>query len=336
MTTGRLALVTGATGAIGPRVVNELTAAGYRVRTFGLRDASSAALAGTDACWGDITDAAAVTAAADGADVVVHLAARLHLAGPPSRDIEAYRRVNVTGTAVVVDAARRTNVRRLVYSSTISIYGASDGSTATETTPPRPETPYAATKLEAEDLVRFAVRADGVPLGTVLRLGAVYGPHVKGNYRALVEALRKRRFLPVGNGRNRRTLVHERDVARAIVHVLGSEAAPGRTYNVTDGLVHTTDDIVRAICAGLGRRPPQLHIPVAPAFTLASWFDTIAGTAGFSDSPLHDRLKRYTEDVAVDGSLLRRETGFQSMFGLEDGWSDVIRSMREEDGRAMG
>ena len=324
---GVLVLVTGATGAIGPGVVAELLRSGYRVRTLALVGTVSSLPPEVESRWGDITDPIAVAAAVDGAAAVVHLAARLHLAGPPSRDIEAYKHVNVRGTATVVEAATQAGVRRVVYASTISVYGPSRGTAATEAAPLDPDTPYAVTKLAAEDIVRGARRDDATPMGTVLRLAAVYGPKVKGNYRALVKALAAGRFFPIGNGNNRRTLIHERDVARAIVHVLESPQAAGRTYNVTDGQVHTTDDIVRAICGALGRRPPRLHIPAGPAFALASAFDTLTGLVGLDSNPFHDRLKRYTEDVAVDGSLIVRETGFTPMFQLDDGWKDVIRGM---------
>lgn len=327
MAHGDLVLVTGATGAIGPGIVAELLRSGRAVRTLSLAGSDSANISGTEARWGDITDPAAVAAAVEGASAVVHLAARLHLKGPPSRDIAAYRHVNVRGTTTIVEAAKQAGVGRVVYASTISVYGPSRGEAATEASALSPDTPYAVTKLAAEDVVRAARRTDATPLGTVLRLAAVYGPKVKGNYRSLVEALAAGRFLPIGDGRNRRTLIHEGDVARAITLVLDTPAAAGRTYNVTDGDVHTTDDIVRAICEALGRRPPRVHISARPAFALASAFDTVMGMLGRGDDPVHERLKRYTEDVAVDGSLLVRETGFTPMFRLEDGWKNVVREM---------
>ena len=77
----------------------------------------------------------------------------------------------------------------------------------------QPDTFYAQTKLAAEQIVLNARRAEGQPLGTVLRLGAVYGSRIKGNYRQLLKALAKRRFVPIGQGQNRRTLVYDRDEA---------------------------------------------------------------------------------------------------------------------------
>lgn len=327
MTSSDLVLVTGATGAIGPSVVRELLRCGYRVRTLALAPAEAPLPPEVESVWGDVTDPGAAAAAVAGASAVAHLAARLHLAGPPSRDLEAYTRVNIHGTATIVRAARQAGVRRVVCASTISVYGPSGAGLVTESTPPNPDTPYAVTKLAAEDIVRDVTGVDGRPLGTVLRLGAVYGPKVKGNYRALVDALAAGRFVPVGDGRNRRTLVHDHDVARAVAHVINSPAAAGRTFNVTDGRVHTTDDIVGAICAALGRRRPRLHIPAGAAFAAGAAVDALAGLVGRNSNPLFERLKRYTEDVAVDGSLFETDTGFVPLFPLAEGWRQVVREL---------
>jgi UDP-glucose 4-epimerase len=322
----RLALVTGATGALGPAVVAELRTAGWSVRTLSRSPCASGDPPGMEHRTGDIADARVLSSAMNNVSAVVHLAARLHLAGPASRDIDAYRRVNVEGTTAVVAAARACGVQRVVLASTIAVYGSTVTVPATERTMPRPDTPYAETKLQSEHIARNARRQDGEPLATVLRFAAVYGPGVRGNYRTLVHALQKRRFVPIGSGRNRRTLVHERDAARAIVHVLGIPSAAGETYNVTDGRIHTTDDIVGAICAALRRPAPRLHVPRGVAFALAALYDRLPSRRADRIS-LFERLQRYTEDVAVEGSRLRLELGFVPVFSLEEGWADAVRAM---------
>ena len=97
MADGGVVLVTGATGAIGPALVDELVRSGYRVRTLSRRAPDGALPAGVESQRGDITDRDAVERAVDGTAAIFHLAARLHLAGPPSRDMGVYQRVNVNG-----------------------------------------------------------------------------------------------------------------------------------------------------------------------------------------------------------------------------------------------
>jgi UDP-glucose 4-epimerase len=135
--------------------------------------------------FGDVTDKAAVQPAMQGVDAVVHLAALLHIVNPPPELREKYERVNVGGTATVVEAAIKAGVKRVVLFSTIAVYGASDGCVINEMSPTHPDTFYAQTKLAAEKIILNARGADGQPLGTVLRLGAVYGSRIKGNYERL-------------------------------------------------------------------------------------------------------------------------------------------------------
>jgi UDP-glucose 4-epimerase len=322
-----LVLVTGGSGAIGPMVVEVLLSSGFAVRTLTRHKPDLPPSRHIESVVGDITDSAAVGSAMIGVSAVVHLAARLHFSGPPSRDVDAYRRVNVQGTSNVVTAAAAAGAQRVVFASTIAVYGSSLGHPVNELSPTHPDTPYAVTKFEAEEIVRHARRSDGSPLGVVLRLAAVYGSRLKGNYRSLVRALARGRFVPIGDGRSRRTLIHEHDAGRAIVHVLQGDAA-GRTFNVTDGAVHTTDEIVAAICAALGRPIPGWRVPEAVAFGAATVFDELHRLTGRGAGTIRDRLRRYVEDVAVDGSAIQRELNFIPQYTLQRGWQRVIDEMR--------
>jgi len=149
---------------------------------------------------GDVTDQATVQSAMQGVDAVIHIAALLHTVNPPLEMREKYERINVGGAATVVEAAISTGVNRVVLFSTIAVYGHADGCVLNEQSPTQPDTFYAETKLSAEQLVLNAKRKDGQPLGTVLRLGAVYGSRIKGNYGRLTRALARHRFIPIGSG----------------------------------------------------------------------------------------------------------------------------------------
>jgi UDP-glucose 4-epimerase len=100
-----------------------------------------------------------------------------------------------------------------------------------ENSPVQPDTFYAQTKLAAEKIVLNARGAGGQPLGTVLRLGAVYGSRIKGNYERLTHALARHRFIPIGNGSNRRTLIYDQDVASAAVLALQH---PGKIVGIDE------------------------------------------------------------------------------------------------------
>lgn len=322
-------LVTGATGAVGPRVVAALVEAGCLVRALS-HDPPPADLwpAGVEAEVGDVTDRAAVRAAMRGVDAVVHLAALLHVVDPPASLRSAYERINVGGTALVSEAAREAGVGRLVLFSTIAVYGASAGGVLTEDSVPHPDSFYAETKLAAEQIVRAARRDDGGELGTVLRLGAVYGSRIKGNYRRLVTALARGRFIPIGRGLNRRTLVYDRDVGRAAVLAALHPAAAGQVFNVTDGRIHTLEEIIAALCGALGRMPPRVTLPVGPTRRVAGLLEDGARLCGLRSPVVRATIDKYTEDVAVDGSRLC-SLGFAPRYDLAAGWRETVAEMRQ-------
>jgi nucleoside-diphosphate-sugar epimerase len=316
-----ICLVTGATGAIGPGVVDAL-AQTFEVRTLTRRPPRSGLFhVPVTAFTGDVSDVAVVRRAAENTQVIVHLAALLHVVAPPAALRAEYERVNTGGTLAVIEAAKTTGVARVVLLSTIAVYGSGTGAVLDEDSPTPCDTFYGQTKLAAERIVLGARTSDGAPLSTVLRSAAVYGPRVKGNYQRLVHALARRRFLPVGSGENRRTLVFETDLAAAAALAARHPAAAGRIYNVSDGNVHALRDVITAVCAALGRRPPRWHAPVAPiraALRAASLFD----------GRLPMMLEKYLEEVAVDGSRIQRELGFRPQVTLLDGWRKTVDDMR--------
>lgn len=324
-----LVLVTGATGAIGPLVVKAFHAAGYSIRTLSLDPPPAGAWPeDVEALTGDVADMSAVQAAMQGVESVVHLAALLHIVNPPDHLLDRYRKINVGGTKNVVECAVKENVGRILFFSTISVYGDTGGRIVNEATLPRPETFYARTKLDAEEMVLTAKDKAGNPIGTVLRLAAVYGSRVKGNYRQLLMALERGWFFPIGRGRNRRTVIYDKDVAKAAVLTLGHPAAAGRLYNVSDGQYHRLKEIIMAICRALGRIPPRLSLPAAPVRFAVGLIEDALKTIGLKPPVSRATIDKYLEDVAVDGQLIQKELGFTPGFDLTAGWEDAVREMR--------
>jgi nucleoside-diphosphate-sugar epimerase len=326
----KFVLVTGATGAVGPRVVHALHQAGLKICTFSV-DSPAVGIfpQDVDVIIGDVTDRAAVEAAMRGMDAVVHMAAFLHIVNPSPEMREKYERVNVGGTATVVNTAISAGVKRVVLFSTIAVYGPSDGCVLNEDSSTRPETFYARTKLAAEQIVLNAKREDGQSLGTVLRLGAVYGTRIKGNYERLTNALVRHRFIPVGRGLNRRTLVYDKDVAQAAVLAVSHPSAAGRVFNVTDGHFHTLNEIIESICCALGRRPPRLSLPLGSTWLIVGLLERCSHAAGLKLPAIRTMIDKYNEDVAVSGNLIQNELGFLPRYDLQTGWQETIREMRK-------
>ncbi len=325
----RRILITGASGAVGPSVVLAFHAAGFRVRTFSL-DAPESGLFPPDVetIIGDIGDRAAVSAAMQGVDGVVHMAALLHRDDPPPALRSAYERINVDGTASVVSAGLRERVGRILFFSTIAVYGPGNGNILTEESPPHPTGFYSRTKRDAEKIVLGAHDADGRPLGTVLRLGAVYGPRIKGHYRQLIGSLSRGRFVFVGDGNNRRTLVQEKDVAAAAVLAMEHPGTAGLVLNVTDGAFHTVREMIVVLSGLLGRRVPRVSLPVAWARAAAGALEFGARRLGKEPPVTRAMIDTLIEDVAVSGDRFIGELGFAPGSDLEPGWAEVLEGLR--------
>jgi len=322
-------LVTGATGALGPRVVQALQDVGYLVCTLSL-DAPQPGMfpGGVEVITGDVTNPSTVRATVCGVQTVIHMAALLHIVNPVPAIRARYEKINVGGTITVVEAALQAGVQRLVLFSTIAVYGNSADKILDEDNAPEPDTLYARTKLAAERIVLEAKRQDGQSLGTVLRLGAAYGSHVKGNYHRLLQSLARGWFIPVGNGRNRRTLVYDKDAARAAVLAMYHPAAAGRVYNVSDGRFPTLNELIKVMCVALGRTPPHVSLPVLPVRLAAGALEDVARLVGRQSFIERATIDKYTEDVAVSSQRIQTELGFVPQFDLATGWRETVSEMR--------
>lgn len=308
--------VTGATGVVGAAVVRHLVRRAD-VRAL-VRSRVTALPTRVTPIHGDLEDEAALQRGAEGADAVIHLAAKLHVNSPAAELDSLYRRVNTESTTRLVDLARSLGVTRFAYASTINVYGPSAGREPwTEVDRPAPQTYYAQTKLDAEAAVR------SLPEGIVLRLSAVYGPGMKGNYPPLARLLRRGvRVLP-GTGRNRRTLVHVYDAARAFVLAAMGEI-PSGTYNVTDGSTHTFDEIVRSLQDAVGRQPGVYYVPGRPVRVAGDAISVVASLVGVRLS-LASLVDKLMEDVAVSGDALQEVSPYRpAVRTLAEGWSGSV------------
>jgi nucleoside-diphosphate-sugar epimerase len=315
--------VTGATGFLGPAVVHRLIADGWKVRALARRHPSPGLLpAEVDFIQGDLTDQESLRALLDGADVVHHLAGQAHLTVAPSA-ADAYREVNVLGARTTSSVARALSVPRFIYYSSTAVYGPTDGrSPVDEHTPVNPIGAYANSKADAEKVILDTLGHSA----TILRLAAVYGPRLKGNYRRLFDAIARGRYLSVGRALNRRTVVFVDDVASAAGIVTRASDTRTHIFNVTDGEVHQLRAIVAAIAAAVGRTPPRVYLPIGAAEVAARLLD-VAAAARLSSTRGTSLLAKYLEDSAVLGGKLQKELGFRPAFDLEHGWRCVASAL---------
>lgn len=296
--------VTGADGFIGTHLCSQIEGAGREVIRI-VRRASNDSMSARVVA--DITDRRGLALALEGADVVVHLAARAHVIRDRVADPESeFRRVNVDGVAALCWAASNAGVRRLVFLSSIGVNGSvTGGKPFDEADPPRPVEPYAVSKWCAEQML--ATMAPGLNLETVIvRPPLVYGVGVKGNFLRLLDLASSGLPLPLASIENRRSLIGVRNLCDLLLLCAEAEAAAGRTYVAAEPEVHSTPDLLRALARGLCRPCRLFKLPP----TLLRTSMTVAG--------FRAEYQKLCASLEVCADRVRDELGWKPMFGFEE------------------
>ena len=160
---------------------------------------------------------------------------------------------------------------------------------------------------------------------TCLRLPLVYGPGSKGNILRMIDAIAKRRFLVVGKGENKRSMVYVENAVDAAIAVAYREEADGETFIVKDGRDYSVLDIYKTISRSLGIRPLPVRVPVSMAKAAASAFD-LAGRALGTELPYNSQvLKRLTTSLTFSAKKIAEEVGFRPGYDLREGMAETVR-----------
>jgi UDP-N-acetyl-alpha-D-quinovosamine dehydrogenase len=307
-------LVTGASGFVGSALLPALTAAGHEVRTVvrpsekwtppdGI-DGAPMENIGPDSDW---------SAALDGIEGIVHLAARTHVMRETAVDpLVAYRHLNVEGTRRLAEAAAEAGVRRLVYLSSIKVNGERTlGCAYTEAFEPMPEDAYGITKWEAERAL--AQTASTSQLETVvIRPPLVYGPGVKANFLSLLNICARSVPLPLANVRNRRSLISVANLADGIRTGLENPRAAGQTFVIADGEDLSTPDLIRHVAEAMGR--PARLFPVPQGLLLGT-----ARLLGRSAT-----AERLLGSLRVDDRKIRKILAWQPPQSMVEGLRETV------------
>ena len=303
-------VVTGADGFVGSALVAHFIATGRPFVAVVRRHAASGAATLRHRAVGDLATASEATLGGlvAGAAAIVHLAGRAHVLADAAPDPTAlYHAANVVATERLAAAAVRAGVRRFVFASTIKVHGeaSAPGRPFRADDALAPRDAYACSKSDAERALA-AVTA-GTPLeAIVLRLPLVYGPHVKGNFLTLLDAVARGALLPFGMIANRRDLLYVGNLVHAIAALLDLRDPAGGAWLAADGEPVATPELVRRIAAALGVAPRVAKVPL-PLLALAA---RATGRGAL--------LQRTVASLEVDASPLARRIG-PSPFTLEQG-----------------
>jgi nucleoside-diphosphate-sugar epimerase len=284
-------LVTGGTGFIGSRLVKRLVAAGRHVRVMTIAgDPRLSTLDGVacEVVTGDICQPETLVGPTEDVTTVFHLAAVLYADDPG-----AFRRINLKGTANLVEAAVHAGVSQFVYVS-----AAAAGY--------RVRTSYGETKYLAEQLM---ARPRGSTQFTIVRPTLVFGPGGGGQELVMyVERLKRARFIVpmVGSGKAMKRWVFIDDLVEGLTLLAQRPIAYGKTYNFGGADAHTMAEYTAMICRRLGIRRPVVRFPVWACRAAAA----AAGLVQKHPLLKRDTILGVTMEANVDIGPARRELGY--------------------------
>ena len=260
---GKTVLVTGADGFIGSHLTERLVEVGAKVRAFclynsqgswGWLDHAPADIrAKLEPRLGDIRDARFVEQACEGVDTIFHLAALIAIPYSYSAP-ESYVETNVRGTLNVLDAARRHAVRRVINTSTSEVYGTPSSIPIRETHALNAQSPYAATKVAADQLALSFQRSFGTPV-VVLRPFNTFGP--RQSTRAvlptiLTQLIEGKTEIQLGRLDTRRDLTYVADTVEGFIRAAETPNIEGETIQLGTGHAVSIGELFEAACRALG------------------------------------------------------------------------------------
>lgn len=314
--TARKMVVTGAAGWLGQNLVREVARARDAVRCLVLSEAEgillSLASPSVQPVVGDVRDPSALERLFEGTAgaTVVHAAAVIH----PTRRVQELHDVNVGGTQLVLDAARRAGCGRLVHISSNSPFGANPTPTDrfTEDSPLNPYLGYGRSKADAEALVKTAQERGDVET-VILRPPWFYGPFQPARQTQWFRAVRRGRFPLVGDGTNRRSMVFTGNLVHGVLRAEVARDAVGHAYWIADGQpvdMRTILSTVREALAleGLAISGGQPALPRSVG-VLAERLDTFLQSRGRYVQALHV-LGELKDTIACDITRARDEIGY--------------------------
>jgi len=251
-------------------------------------------------------------------DVVIHLAARVHVMREKAADpLAEFLQVNLHGTSNLARQAACFGVKRFVYVSSVKVNGEQTSATQsfTELDEPSPQDFYSISKWQAEQALWRIAQETGLEI-VVVRPPLVYGPGVKGNFAQMLAVIAKRFPLPLASVYNRRSLIYVENLVDALIVCATHPVAAGQTYLVCDGEDISTPDLLRQLGDAMGC--PAHMLPFPP-----SWLRMLGKLSGKSE-----QVERLLGSLQVDSGKIRRDLNWFPPYTLQQGLQATAESYR--------
>lgn len=237
-------------------------------------------------------------------EVVLHAAGKAHVLPKTEEEKKLFFDINYQGTMNLCKALEKVGVpKALIFISTVAVYGCDYGEMITEEHPLLGETPYAKSKIMAEEYLTKWCAEHGVVLG-ILRPSLLAGKNAPGNLGAMVNGVRKGFYMNIAGGKVTKSVLMAEDIARLLPLV----AEKGGTYNVCDTRQPSFGELSVSVAQQLGKRKP-ISIPYWIAWCMA-----MVGNLLGSKAPINSyKLKKMTQSLTFSNEKVRKELGWEPL-----------------------
>ncbi len=309
----KIALVTGATSALGRKLVQRLLDDGNEVRTLLRTDPSQTnewmtlpskvKVYVADLTLQKESDSKVLESACSNVDLIFHIAGAVYNYKNTYDDLI---NINVIGTENLLNAyeAANKNTKKtlgLIYAGTISVYGYKrSGELLNENSKTKPSSPYSESKLMAEQVIKSFAAANPLIQYTILRFGTFYGMGYKDSYFKMFNLIENGKAMYIGGGNNHISLIEVDDAVQACMLAAYNPHPKNNIYNITDGEFHTVKDLFEFAAKNLSVSPPKRSIPHA----LAKVTSKIVNIN-------YDELEFVASDRRIDISKARKDLDFK-------------------------
>jgi nucleoside-diphosphate-sugar epimerase len=282
---------------------------------------------GVEVVNGDVRDAAVTKQVTAGCEGVIHLAGKAHAIDELGEDEGAYHQTNVEGTRHILEGAAAAHVQRVIFISSVKVFGESTEGCVDEMASPNPQTAYARSKWQAEQLVsEYGGRTGTIAIS--LRLPMVYGPTAKGNLYRMISAIDHGRFPPFPKIDNQRSLVHVRNVAQAMLCCLRQTRTRLSAYIVADAKPYSTTHLYESLCRGLGKRVPSWRVPLGWLRAAARFGDLVQMGTGRTVVLTTSTLGKLIESAWYSPAAIARDFGYCPSYSFDDAVPELVTFYR--------
>lgn len=324
-------LVTGATGFVGSHIVDACVQRGFAIRTIArpTSDVGKLESLGVEIRRGELTDSAFLQQALDGVGNVIHCAAKVGDWGP----LEEYRTANVEGLRCLLQAVQGQQLDRFIHLSSLGVYECRDhhGTDESVALPAKHMDGYTQSKVEAEQVALKFQRQLGVPV-VILRPGFIYGPRDRTILPRLMDLLRKREVIYLGNGEQLLNTIYVGNLVDAVLLALENPGAVGQIFNLTDDEKVTKRRFMESLADLAGLERPTKTIPRWLARAAAFLLENGARLAGAKEAPRLTQARLKFIGLNLDFSIekAKRELGYQPRVKFEEGIEEAVAWWKEQ------